>query len=87
MSAHWSRAGFQPLVSARTPTTRVPPGTGLAVEAWVEVVAALVDDLLLPQAAATRATARIMAAPASIVRRVRSPCIWFDLIGSPIWKD
>ncbi len=48
VSAHWACAGFQPLVSARMPTTRLPPTLGFC-DATAEVS---VDALGLRAAAA-----------------------------------
>ena len=84
VSAHWSSAGFQPLVSARIPTTRLPPLCGVAALVDVEVVAALLDELL-PQAAAASATTMIMAMNVSVGRTPdRDGTIWSGLMVAPM---
>ena len=60
VSAHWAWAGFQPLVSARMPTTRLPPCWGFRV---VDVSAAefVLFFELLPHAPATTASTSTIA--------------------------
>src|SRR4051812_5710797 len=77
VSAIWLVAGFQPLVSAAMPMTRLPPSTGVPSSTATVLPSDAVDDvasvfLELPQAMASNARAMTTARRSRGVRRLRS---------------